>query len=272
MPELEATAKYWLSTAKTPLSDFLRICYDHEGFALLRAAHHNVIPYVDHGTGFLVRGQGENPDNKHIAHAVIMGSFPGRDLGQILQAPVQVFNDVQCRTLFRSLVVTVIDLQATGIFHCELKASNILAMLTVVTPEIRLIDFGWAQFGTSQSPYLREHWLRAACFRAPEMYYQNAQHNEKTEVFALGCILFELYFCRPPCDYATHTDRLYQHLWNNQYPLYWDQVFRCCPPLPNPPNSPELVDLLNLMLCPNPVERLTFGEIIAHPFLQAPHV
>jgi serine/threonine protein kinase len=56
----------------------------------------------------------------------------------------------------------------------------------------KLADFGLATEGTSKRAYTTRYGRGTACYRAPELVKEHSEYNNKVDIFAMGCILFEL--------------------------------------------------------------------------------
>lgn len=162
--------------------------------------------------------------------------------------------------LFKEILKTVIMLQKLGILHCDLKAENI-----VVSPDlktIKLIDFGCAICCGCVSPIIKGKLVFQTSYRAPELMQDYLRHTEKSEVFALGCILFQLLFLSNPFLKAEPTDIKYCLIANGKFPEYCKIM-----QIPNELREPLMEDLLWRMFSPDPESRPTFVEVLQHKFL-----
>ena len=86
-----------------------------------------------------------------------------------------------------------------GIIHRDLKPSNILVCLSDGKPVPKVIDFGLAK--AIHQPLLTEHTLHTACgtmmgtpsYMSPEQAeFNNLDVDTRTDIYALGVILYEL--------------------------------------------------------------------------------
>lgn len=81
-----------------------------------------------------------------------------------------------------------------GIIHVDLKPSNIL--LHTRQMHVRIIDFGSArEFNNHSNPNASLAVTDVVCtaaYCAPEMQVQDSCHGRAMDVFAFGCILWEL--------------------------------------------------------------------------------
>lgn len=80
----------------------------------------------------------------------------------------------------------------SGYFHRDLKPENLLINSMNV---VKLADFGLAREIRSRPPlteYVSTRW-----YRAPELLLSSTSYNSPIDIFAMGCILAEMYLLRP---------------------------------------------------------------------------
>jgi protein kinase len=74
-----------------------------------------------------------------------------------------------------------------GFFHRDLKPENILIHNGVV----KIIDFGLAREIRSAPPFT--DYVSTRWYRAPELLLKSTTYNSPVDIFALGCIMVELF-------------------------------------------------------------------------------
>jgi serine/threonine protein kinase len=79
-----------------------------------------------------------------------------------------------------------------GFFHRDLKPENLLINTNNI---IKLIDFGLAREIRSRPPYT--DYVSTRWYRAPEILLRSTNYNSPVDIFALGCIMAELYLMKP---------------------------------------------------------------------------
>ena len=79
-----------------------------------------------------------------------------------------------------------------GFFHRDLKPENLLITNDSI---IKLIDFGLAREIRSRPPYT--DYVSTRWYRAPEILLRSTNYNSPVDIFALGCIMAELYLMKP---------------------------------------------------------------------------
>lgn len=136
--------------------------------------------------------------------------------------------------------------------HRDIKCSNIMLTHEAV---IKLIDFGLAKeiFGSVGSTKKE---CGTCYFMAPELYNEDGRivYTTKTDVWALGCTVFEMLTMKPP---------------NGQ--LAWQQIpLRIRNhPMPQLPGgvSDSLSDFYRRCVARQPSERSDTPELVRHRFL-----
>jgi serine/threonine protein kinase len=83
-----------------------------------------------------------------------------------------------------------LHLHQPPIVHCDLKSANILVSGTLVC---KLADFGFTTLKKSEAVELRGDKIGTALYSAPECLL-GEYYNEKSDIFSLGIISFELLF------------------------------------------------------------------------------
>lgn len=79
-----------------------------------------------------------------------------------------------------------------GFFHRDLKPENLLMSDKGV---VKLCDFGLAREIRSRPPYT--DYVATRWYRAPEIILRSTNYNSPVDVFALGCIIAELFEGKP---------------------------------------------------------------------------
>ncbi|KAI3643072.1 hypothetical protein MP228_012627 [Amoeboaphelidium protococcarum] len=102
-------------------------------------------------------------------------------------------------------------MHANGIFHRDLKPENLLVDISgdlLHTMQVKIADFGLARFIGDPSPltqYIATRW-----YRAPEIILKFQQYDQSIDIWAFGCILYEMVNLQPLFDAQTEIDMLHQ--------------------------------------------------------------
>lgn len=178
-----------------------------------------ILLYADHPH---IMNASEIELNDHSLVKILQKRALG-DLGQ-----TRVFNK---RRIMIQMVDAVNYLNSKGIIHGDIKPSNVLVMSK---DAVKLNDFSLSRFTASKSTRV----MYTVRYRAPEVVIGKA--SLKSDVYALGCTMYELYF-------NTVYDR-----WNFKFTSQ-NSLFH---------------DLIYHMTLPDPDERYSIRDVQQHPFFQ----
>ena len=78
-------------------------------------------------------------------------------------------------------------LHRNGYFHRDLKPENVL----VQNETLKICDFGLAREIRSKPPFTE--YVSTRWYRAPELLLRSGTYNSPVDIFALACIVIELY-------------------------------------------------------------------------------
>ncbi|KAF5182015.1 kinase domain [Thalictrum thalictroides] len=177
----------------------------------------------------------------------------GGDLMTLLRQDCQLPEE-SVHDLARDLVKALQFLHSNGIIYCDLKPSNILLDENGRT---KLCDFGLARklsdiskVPSSQLPQTKRG---TPFYMAPELFQDGGVHSYASDLWALGCVLYECYTGRLPFIGKELTQ-----LVNS---ILSDPI----PPLPGSP-SRSFVNLINSLLIRDPAERIKWPELCEHSF------
>lgn len=107
-------------------------------------------------------------------------------------------------------------LHAGGVMHCDIKPDNVLVLYdsTGWPPRIKVIDFGVARFA-DEAP--SENTIAGTpCYMAPEQWRGNP--TAKSDVYAFGCMLYELVCGDQPFHGTLPQLMLAHHEWLAERP------------------------------------------------------
>lgn len=107
-------------------------------------------------------------------------------------------------------------LHAGGITHCDIKPDNVLVLYdsTGWPPRIKVIDFGVARF-SDEAP--SENTIAGTpCYMAPEQW--RGQPTTKSDVYAFGCMMYELVCGDQPFHGTLPQLMLAHHEWLAERP------------------------------------------------------
>lgn len=171
--------------------------------------------------------------------------------------------------------------------HSDLKPANILLNSSC---ELKLCDLGLArgiddEKGTAVvlTEYVVTRW-----YRAPEIMLASREYGPPVDMWAVGCIMAELYLRKPLFpgkDYLHQLRMIVEMLGSpsdedlgfitSSRALEFIHNLPAAPPrsfertFPTAP--PAALDLLRKMLCFNPAKRITVEQALAHPYMEGLH-
>lgn len=78
-----------------------------------------------------------------------------------------------------------------GFFHRDIKPEN----LFIKDSTIKLTDFNMTREIRSKPPFT--DYVSTRWYRAPEVLLKSTTYNSPIDIFALGCVMAELYILKP---------------------------------------------------------------------------
>lgn len=90
---------------------------------------------------------------------------------------------------------------------------------------------------------------------APELFSEGAAHSTASDLWALGCVLYECTAGRPPFMSSSFAQLAHEILNDD--------------PRPVPGAGPDFGHLLGRLLDKNPASRMKWDELLTHPFWRA---
>jgi tetratricopeptide (TPR) repeat protein len=163
--------------------------FEREATFLAGLDHPGIVRYVAHG----VTAEGD----RYLA----MEWLEGEDLGERLRRrPLSLAESV---TLLRGAADALAVAHARGMIHRDVKPSNVFLVGGDVA-RLKLVDFGIA-LGASDARRLTNTGvlLGTLGYTAPEQVEKSVAPDPRTDVFSLGCVLFECLARRPAFE-GTH--------------------------------------------------------------------
>jgi len=203
-----------------------------------------------------------------------------RDLFQMMEerrARHSYLDEEHIKVLLFQLLVGVNYIHKTGYFHRDLKPENLV--LKGADEYLKITDFGIIREAASGpcTEYIATRW-----YRAPEVVLRSSTYDAKIDVFAVGCIMAELFMLAPLFPGSSELDQLSKLCQVLGTPSKEEWPEGCAQALKRgltfPAHrgqdlslilkyaSPEAVDLLECLLKWNPNHRYTCEQALFHPF------
>ena len=185
----------------------------------------------------------------------------------------------------RDLAVALYTLHKSGTLHCDLKPSNVLVD---ENGRLKLCGFGLAKKtadaakdgpggvsgGGEGGPKDGLSKRGTPCYMAPELFTEGGVHSYASDLYALGCVLYECCVGKPPFVSNSLTELMEMILNDDPPPLFNGERAREIGESPagggsavgpDPP-TPALADLITGLLEKDPARRLDWNAVLRHPF------
>lgn len=188
-----------------------------------------------------------------------------------------MFSEHEIRNIMFQVLTGLAFVHKHGYFHRDMKPENLLCM----GPElVKIADFGLAREIRSQPPYT--DYVSTRWYRAPEVLLRSTSYNSPVDVWAVGCIMAELYTLRPLFPGNSEVDEIFKICqvlgtvqksdWPEGYNLASSMNFRfpkCVPTslrslVPNA--SEEALNLMKDMLQWDPEKRPSALQCLRYPY------
>lgn len=162
------------------------------------------------------------------------------------------FDEKLARTFFHHLVEGVSYIHSMGVSHLDLKLENLL-LGADFNLKLADFDFAYKKGDLVLQGYGTEN------FRAPEIINKECRVPEHADIFSMGVILFCLIFGHIPfSEQMKIKDYDLFNLIMDDPEAYWEALKEIKGTIPV---SDDFKDLLASMLCREPSERASLGEI-----------
>ncbi|XP_056594926.1 serine/threonine-protein kinase MAK isoform X7 [Triplophysa dalaica] len=195
----------------------------------------------------------------------------------------KMFTENEIRNIVFQILSGLAFVHKHGFFHRDMKPENLLCM----GPElVKIADFGLAREIRSQPPYT--DYVSTRWYRAPEVLLRSPVYSSPIDIWAVGCIMAELYSLRPLFPGNSEVDEIFKICqvlgtvkksdWPEGYQLAAAMNFRFPQCVPTPlktliPNSTnEALDLMSDLLQWDPKKRPSTVKALRYPYFQVGQV
>jgi len=179
---------------------------------------------------------------------IFMELIEGENLAD-LHVRMGCFAEAEARFFFNKMLAAVEYCHEQGVCHHDIKLEHFVCLPNF---ELKLLDFGFsAKLGQKLN-----HFVGSPLYNAPELFLSQPHDGTKSDIYALGVVLYVLLCDSFPKDGESYLELMKQVTDQNSTIVY-------------PPSlSPEVVDLIDKMLRFSPDERITLSEIKHHHWIR----
>ncbi|KAI3386152.1 hypothetical protein SNEBB_010022 [Seison nebaliae] len=142
---------------------------------------------------------------RHNNHLFMVFEYMPENLYELMKKRKSIFPEVTIRNIIYQVLQGLGFIHQKGYFHRDLKPENILCN----GPEqIKIADFGLAREIRSAPPYTE--YVSTRWYRAPEILLKSPNYNSPIDIWAVGCIMVELYLLRALFPGNSEIDQLFK--------------------------------------------------------------
>ncbi|XP_055037675.1 serine/threonine-protein kinase MAK isoform X3 [Misgurnus anguillicaudatus] len=195
----------------------------------------------------------------------------------------KMFTENEIRNIMFQVLSGLAFVHKHGFFHRDMKPENLLCM----GPElVKIADFGLAREIRSRPPYT--DYVSTRWYRAPEVLLRSPVYSSPIDIWAVGCIMAELYTLRPLFPGNSEVDEIFKICqvlgtvrksdWPEGHQLAATMNFRFPQCVPTPlktliPNATnEALDLMRDLLQWDPKKRPSAVKALRYPYFQVGQV
>ncbi|WP_354641537.1 protein kinase domain-containing protein [Kitasatospora camelliae] len=224
--------------------DVARQRFTREAHSVASLNHHSIVAVYDTGE--------EREENGETTPYIVMELVEGRTVRELLV-------DEEAPPVDQALIIVAGVLEALayshrhGIVHRDIKPANVII---TTGGAVKVMDFGIARALTGAATTMTQTGMVMGTpqYLSPEQALGKTV-DHRSDLYAAGCMLYELLVLRPPFTGDTPLSVVYQHVQDNPVPpsRAGDRV------------SPQLDDLVLRALAKNPDDRYqSADEFRAH--------
>ncbi|XP_037135423.1 serine/threonine-protein kinase MAK isoform X5 [Syngnathus acus] len=216
-------------------------------------------------------------------HLYFVFEYMKENLYQLMKDRRKLFPESVIRNISFQILQGLSFIHKHGFFHRDMKPENLLCM----GPElVKIADFGLAREIRSKPPYT--DYVSTRWYRAPEVLLRSSTYSSPIDLWAVGCIMAELYTLRPLFPGNSEVDEIFKICqvlgtvkkleWPEGYHLASAMNFRFPQCVPTPlktliPNaSREAINLMKDLLQWDPKKRPTAVQALRYPYFQVGQV
>ena len=186
-------------------------------------------------------------------------------------------DESQIKDIIYQTLLGLTHMHKYGFFHRDMKPENLLITEKIV----KIADFGLAREIRSLPPYTE--YVSTRYYRAPECILKSSNYNSPVDIWAVGCIMAEMYMHPKPLFYGQNEkevlNKICSILGTPNHEIWLEGIQQANLigiKFPNnsgtdlsniiPNASPKAIDLMKQMLQWDPNKRPAAANLLLHPF------
>ena len=215
--------------------------------------HRNIVKCYDVFSDYDLIHDSERIDDENDSYYIVMEHCES-DLSIMVKRPMK---EQYSKYYFYQLIEGFKYIRNNGIMHRDIKPKNIL--LTDSSSSLKIADFGLAK---NFENGLSKTFCGSPLYMAPELINEKS-YDEKADIWSMGIILFEMFYGVHPFKNIKTFHGLRKEISDNYISI---------PPIANGKKinkniSENGVDILRGMLQKNADDRLSWEQLIVHPWI-----
>jgi hypothetical protein len=183
-PDKEIAIKFLPVSAKPDEKDFFR----EEFFRIKKFDHPNIIKAFEFGT--VVTKDAEDLEIEYGSDFITLEYFPSKEL----LAYTELIDERKLIQILKQLCAVLYYLHQSNYIYYDLKPENILVGVNGNNPQIKLIDFGLAEYQLTE---LNIEVRGTTHYIAPELL-KREHHDHTVDLYSLGILLYRIVYGRFP--------------------------------------------------------------------------
>lgn len=212
-------------------------------------------------------------------HLYFVFEYMKENLYQMMKSRDKLIPESMIRNIIYQVLQGLAFIHKHGFFHRDMKPENLLC----TGPElVKIADFGLAREIRSRPPYT--DYVSTRWYRAPEVLLRSTNYSSPIDIWAVGCIMAELYTLRPLFPGSSEIDEIFKICsvlgtpskddWPEGFQLAAAMNFKFMQMKATPLKdlitnaSPEAIQLMRDMMMWDPKKRPTCAQALRYPYFQ----
>ncbi|XP_001633210.2 serine/threonine-protein kinase MAK [Nematostella vectensis] len=212
-------------------------------------------------------------------HLYFVFEYMKENLYQMMKNRDKLLPESVIRNVIYQILQGLAFIHKHGYFHRDMKPENLLCTGHEL---VKIADFGLARETRSRPPYT--DYVSTRWYRAPEVLLRSTNYSSPIDIWAVGCIMAELYTLRPLFPGSSEVDEIFKvcSVLGPPKPDEWPEGHKLASAMnfkfPQtkatslhsliPNASAEAIQLMQEMLFWNPKKRPTAAQALHFPYFK----